>query len=177
MDFDWSLWGRSSLLWLVLLAGLLNLGVCFVRGESVWVDLAVAGWYANALLHACVVVYMAVLGVGDLSFTGPFSDPGLQVQNLIAVPLTVFFFWWARWAARGARRGDGSDWGRHVTPIIFGLIGWLTVWPKFFREDQFAWPLLYTGLWVGIFWSETAAIVGSLIYIFSSHGIAPGKGR
>merc|ERR1712118_143744 len=105
------------------------------------------------------------MGKGDVSFSGPFSDPGIQVQNYIAIPLSLVFGGWARWAYNGAKADgstlDGKHWGRYLLPVVFLGIGWMSVWPKFFQKDQFDWPDTFVGLWIFIFWSETSAGIAS----------------
>lgn len=127
--------------------------------------LAITGWMCNGLSHLALCGYMALCGEGDLSFfSGPFSGPGTQVQNLIAIPLTAVFFGWAQYA-KGSTVSDGNDWKRYLVPIVFYGLGWLTVWPKFLFTDQFVWPAPVTECWVLIWWSEMLAFLGSLVYV------------
>ena len=45
----------------------------------------IAGWSAlsNGVVHSMVCAWCATRGVGDLSFEGPFTDPDIQIKNLL----------------------------------------------------------------------------------------------
>ena len=104
---------------------------------------------------------MATVGEGDLSFIGPFSNDAQQTVNAIAVPLTLLYYGWALWARRAV---ESRHHKRFAVPVVFYLIGWVTVWPKFLTEQQFVWPAVVVFIWQFVFWCETAAgVAGGLV--------------
>ena len=67
----------------------------------------------------------------------------------------------ALWARRAV---ESRHHKRFAVPVVFYLIGWVTVWPKFLTEQQFVWPAVVVFIWQFVFWCETAAgVAGGLV--------------
>ena len=112
-------------------------------------EIAVRSYEFNAMAHVVLVLYMASIGKGEVSL---FESTERQVVNLGAIPVTVILLVWIRWCRRypvGAARSFMFN-----LPVVFIVLGYLTVWPEFFRTQQHDWPCLYTLLWIFIFWCE-----------------------
>ena len=113
---------------------------------------AASAWKLNAYAHINLCLWMLTFGEGDLSFVGPFTNKDQQTVNLLAIPLTFLYYFWSRYAM-----AEDAGRLRFIVPVLFYIIGWFTVWPKFFTIDQYEWPSIVTATWIFIFWSETSA--------------------
>jgi len=135
------------------------------------------GWsaFANGIFHVGICIYMFQIGnnleypadsnVKDLSFTGPYSDPGFQVKNILAIPIAILFLCWGHWIINLDSKTKGKR--KYLLPIIFLFLGWINpaVYPAFFQNDQHEWPLSFVFFWVGIFWSETMSALFAIGYM------------
>ena len=110
-------------------------------------------WHRGTLLRVLALLYGFI---EDLS-----SNDAQQTVNAIAVPLTLLYYGWALWARRAV---ESRHHKRFAVPVVFYLIGWVTVWPKFLTEQQFVWPAVVVFIWQFVFWCETAAgVAGGLV--------------
>lgn len=85
-------------------------------------------------------------GFRDLSFfSGPWTDPGLQIKNILAIPIAIIWVVWGRWIINMSKKAIQVKWRRYTFPVIFLVLGWLNpdVYPSFFKKDQYEWPTLF----------------------------------
>ena len=152
MAFEYSLiftWIVSTMLYFACFKNVMSIHLAKRQVEYNYKARSASSFKLNAVAHLFFCLYMLIFGEGDLSFFGPFSNQNVKVVNMLAIPLTLVYYFWSV----SALQPDAGK-ARFLVPVVFFGMGWFTVWPKFLMVDQFNWPSIVTAIWIFIYWSE-----------------------
>jgi hypothetical protein len=119
----------------------------------------------NGLNHIAIIVWLLLLGKGDLSWFGPYSDASKKVTNWGAAPLVFVFIGYGYWIF-SMDAVSRANWPRFVFPPANFILGIPALWIQFFKVDMHEWPAEYAGLWIALAYYESAAAVLGLVYVY-----------